>query len=127
MDALNGKARTHLCASHFSHFDYRKTTPYTYVLRSDAVPSYTEKVEEFMRPPLDNEIKEKSLDVKDEPTEELGNASYEEPISKDTIHYAIDITNEMNEEQVEIKNDPIDDFAEFGQPIADLFCPSTGT
>ncbi|GMR52233.1 hypothetical protein PMAYCL1PPCAC_22428, partial [Pristionchus mayeri] len=38
-------------------------------------------------------------------------------------------SNETQEEQVEVKDKFLDDFADFKQeePIADIYCPSTGT
>ncbi|GMR52204.1 hypothetical protein PMAYCL1PPCAC_22399, partial [Pristionchus mayeri] len=38
-----------------------------------------------------------------------------------------DAVNGVKEEPMEIKNEPIDEFDEIEQPIADIFCPSTGT
>ncbi|GMR57703.1 hypothetical protein PMAYCL1PPCAC_27898, partial [Pristionchus mayeri] len=40
----------------------------------------------------------------------------------------LDIPSEVKEEPLDVKDEPIDDFSDINhdEPIADIFCPSTG-
>ncbi|GMR34828.1 hypothetical protein PMAYCL1PPCAC_05023, partial [Pristionchus mayeri] len=45
----------------------------------------------------------------------------------DLFQSTLDMSKDMKEEPMGIKDEPIDELDEIKQPIADIFCPSTGT
>ncbi|GMR31311.1 hypothetical protein PMAYCL1PPCAC_01506, partial [Pristionchus mayeri] len=70
--------------------------------------------------------KEDTVHLKAEPLDELNNVNYEAPIFKDSKMVSkgeddivSDATMEMKEKPVEIKDEPIDEFSDIEQPMAD--------
>ncbi|GMR57763.1 hypothetical protein PMAYCL1PPCAC_27958, partial [Pristionchus mayeri] len=65
-----------------------------------------------------DETKEEPMEFKDEPIDNV-DFKQEDPL----LHGKVVLSGACED----IKDETVDDFAEIGQPIADIFCPSTGT
>ncbi|GMR57691.1 hypothetical protein PMAYCL1PPCAC_27886, partial [Pristionchus mayeri] len=74
-------------------------------------------------------IKEESLELKNEPIDDY--PDIKEAGSFETMNESdpLNIPSEAKEEPLDVKDEPTDDFSDINhdEPIADMYCPSTGT
>ncbi|GMR30977.1 hypothetical protein PMAYCL1PPCAC_01172, partial [Pristionchus mayeri] len=109
MAQLNETMMPLLCKSHFrpSDLDHFGSVP---KLKHDAVPFF--QVNESI---LSNNVIMRFL-------------SSEECFDTMNENDPLYISNEVREDPLDVKDEPIDDFSDFNheEPIADMYCPSTG-
>ncbi|GMR30960.1 hypothetical protein PMAYCL1PPCAC_01155, partial [Pristionchus mayeri] len=145
MDLLSAENNPYLCDSHFSPSDFIHTF-YTTVLRPDAIPTFVIFKDSVAKSrgerTLDTPIVQGFLEIKDELTEDLADFKYYDPInqcdfkkepleiegSSETTLPLFENDAPIKEEFVEVKKESIGnfDFVKQEEPIADIYCPSTG-
>ncbi|GMR31356.1 hypothetical protein PMAYCL1PPCAC_01551, partial [Pristionchus mayeri] len=130
MALLEARKKSYLCSSHFSPSDYTHTS----VLRADAVPFFEDTLaiscgENFN---ASNETKGESVAVEDEFSNSFAEHKQRE-FKEELVEFAENLRpnislfeNEapIKKESMEVKKELFDLIE---QPIADIYCPSTGT
>ncbi|GMR49859.1 hypothetical protein PMAYCL1PPCAC_20054, partial [Pristionchus mayeri] len=114
----------YLCASHFLPSDFNHDSSHNDV-RPDAVPLFVVSNGVYNLT-LSNAIKKELVEIKDEPIDEFAEIKQETKLYEKALH---DIETSNENKASPVKDEPIDAFADvkLEEPIADMYCPSTGS